>query len=255
MRAVRSHALMLVSFLAACGGAPSEPAAEPATPAPTDDKPAAAEPTAAAKEAAPAEEAKSTKVPDACEGDASSCTMPVGFVKRLCSGVYPDLALMFFAKGTPWRRAWVAVKEAAPFNGRGGPSSDQKLVFEEEVLILTEKKADTGGMQVSGAGASFDTIRWDGTCATLSAEEVRFTAPSKPKHALVPWRSLADETQNALMKDEVVSKTATDRRKECKGATTGTVTAQCEKLDKKLNEVVVAAVRGGLAVPLPPKVP
>jgi hypothetical protein len=249
---MRSLAVPILCLCTACGGSsapPDPPKTEPA---------AAASPgssAAAATEPAPDDHAAKQKIPDACAGDAGACTMPVAFVKRLCGGVYPELALMFFVKGSPWRRAYVAVKEAAPFNGHGGPSSDERLVFEEELLVLLEKKADTGGMQVSGAGASFDTLRWDGTCATVSAEEVRMTAPSKPKHATIPWRALADETQNALLQNDVVSKTVTERRKECKGATTGTVSAKCEKLDRKLNDVVFDAVRSGTTIPQPAKVP
>jgi hypothetical protein len=245
-------ALVAAGFLStACGGS-SPPASE----APKAEGAATAAPSDSGAPAPAAEDdASKKKIPDACAGDGSSCTMPKAFVKRLCGGSYPDLALLLFAKSTPWRRAYVSVKEADAFNGYGGPSSDEKLVFEEELLVLAEKKVDTGGMQVSGAGASYDCLRWDGTCATLSAEEVRFAAPSKPKHATVPWRALADDTQNALLQNDAVSKTATERRKECKGATTGSVTAKCEKLDHKLNDVVVEAVRSGASVPQPSKLP
>ena len=255
MRAMRKlAALSTVCLFVACGGSSApeaeapkaEPAASAASAAPADS----AAPAAAAEEGG-----GSKKIPDACTDDGGGCAMPAAFVKRLCSGTYPDLALMLFAKGSPWRRAYVSVKEVAPFNGDGGPSSDEKLMFDEELLVLFEKKADTGGMQVSGAGASYNTLRWDGTCAMLSAEEVRLQAPPKPKHATIPWRSLADATQEALLKNEQVSKVATDRRKECKGATVGTVSAACEKLDRKLNDVVVEAVRGGTTVPQPAKVP
>ncbi|HSN88057.1 MAG TPA: hypothetical protein VL025_14965, partial [Thermoanaerobaculia bacterium] len=194
-------------------------------------------------------------IPDACAGDEGACVMPRAFVKNLCAKVYPELALYFFQKGSPWRRAYVAVKEAAPFNGLNGPSSEDKLVFDEELLVLSEKKVDTGGMQVSGAGASYDVLRWDGTCATMSAEEVRFAVPPRPKHAAITWRFLEDPTQSALLQDEKLAKVAEERRKECKGATMGNVSARCEKADKLLNDLIVQAVRGGTSVPLPAKVP
>jgi hypothetical protein len=176
-------------------------------------------------------------------------------VKRLCAKAYPELALYFFRKGSPWRRAYLAVKEAAPFNGLGGPSADEKLVFDEELLVLSEKKADTGGMQVSGAGASYDVLRWDGTCATISAEETRLVGPAKPKHATIPWRSLEDATQEAMKQNEKLAAVVSERKKECKGATMGSVSAKCEQADRKLNELVVEAVRGGVAIPLPAKQP
>ena len=243
--------LALLPLLAAWGGSPPPAPAAPEKAAAPSPPPAD---TAAAAEA-PAEDASAKKLPDGCGGDSGACVMPNAFVRRLCSGANPDLAIYFFAGGSPWRRAYVAVREAAPFNGLSGPTSDEKLVFDEELLVVSEKKVDTGGMQVSGAGASFDVLRWDGTCATVSAEEVRFQAPPKPKHAVVPWRALADATQNALLEDEKVGKIAAERRKECKGATMGTVSDKCEKADRKLNDLVVEAVRGGKKVPQPTKLP
>jgi hypothetical protein len=216
------------------------------------DKPAQDKP----EEAAAEDDGKA--IPEACANGTSGdgCVMPKAFVKRLCGGVYPELALMLFQKSTPWKRAYVAVKEVNPFNGFSGPSSEEKLVFEEELLVLRANKTDTGGMQVSGAGGgSYDVLRWDGSCATLSSEEVRLAAPPKPKHATIPWRILEDPTQEALKKDEALAKVASERRKECKGATMGAVSAKCEKADKQLNDLVVDAVRNGTAVPKPNKVP
>ncbi len=181
--------------------------------------------------------------------------MPKAFVKRLCAGVYPDVALALFQKDTPWTRAYVAVREAEPYNGLGGPSSDEKLVFDEELLVLAERHPDLGGMTVSGAGASYDLLRWDGTCATLSAQEVRTQRPPKPGTADITWRHLEDATQNALLEDEHVAKAAAARRKECKGATMGDVSAKCEKADRELKEHVVDAIRGGRSIPTPSKLP
>jgi len=181
--------------------------------------------------------------------------MPAGFVKRLCAGIHPDLALVLFAKGTPWTRTYVSVKEADPYNGYSGPSSEQKLAFDEELLVLAERKPNLGGMSVSGAGASYDLLRWDGTCATLSAQEVRQQRPPKPRHAVIPWRALEDPTQQALLRDEHLAKVAADRKKECKGVTMGDVSAKCEKADRTLNDMVVEAVRSGVSIPMPAKLP
>jgi hypothetical protein len=238
-------------------GSKTPKADEPKTESSKPGSKAESVPDAAAGEKFKAEE-DSKKVPDACaDGDQAACVMPKGFVQRMCSSskAYPELALVFFQKGSPWRRAYVAVKEAAPFHGFSGVSSEEKLVFEEELIVLAEKKVDTGGMQVSGAGSSYDLLRWDGTCATLSAEEVRFIAPAKPKHATIPWRILEDATQEALRQNEALANTAAERKKECKGATMGTVSAKCEKADRKLNDLIFEAVRGGTAVPVPAKVP
>jgi len=255
---MRHIAVSILLFALGCGG--SKPAPDTQDKAATEskdatastDKPAEEKP----KDEADADDGKA--IPDACAKGTSGdgCVMPKAFVKRLCAGVYPELALMLFQKGTPWKRAYVAVKEVNPFNGFSGPSMEEKLVFEEELLVLLTHKADTGGMQVSGAGGgTYDVLRWDGSCATLSSEEIRLQAPPKPKHATIPWRILEDPTQEALKKDEAVGKVAAERRKECKGATMGAVSDKCEKADKALNDLVVNAVRNGTTVPKPAKVP
>lgn len=181
--------------------------------------------------------------------------MPLRFVKKLCQKVNPDIALALFAKDTPWTRAYVSIRQADPFNGLGGPSSEQKLVFEEEVLVLYERKADMGGMTVSGVGSNYDLLRWDGSCATLSSNEVTLRRPPKPLHASIPWRNLDDATRNALLQDDRISKVASERKKECKGATMGDVTAKCEKAEKELNQRVADAVRNGTKVPAPSSIP
>jgi len=254
MRRMRAHvALPLVLLLIGCGGSSAPKVEEPKSASSASPTAGASAAPEAAKDA-PAEE-DTKKIPDACAPDKPSCVMPYAFVRRLCAGAYPDLAIALFQSSTPWRRAYLSVKDAAPFNGLSGPSSEERLTYEEELLVVAEKKVDTGAMQVSGAGSSFDLLRWDGTCVTLSAEEVRFVAPAKPKHATIPWRILEDGTQNALLKNEAVAKVASERKKECKGATMGAVSAKCEKADKTLNDLIPDAVRGGTAVPIPAKVP
>ena len=253
---MRYLAVTILLLAMGCGGSKSAPdtqekAASDTKSASDSDKPAEDKP----KDEPAADDGKT--IPEACADGTSGdgCLMPKAFVKRLCAGVYPELALMLFHKGSPWKRAYVAVKEVNPFNGFSGPSSEEKLTFEEELLVLRVSKTDTGGMQVSGAGSTYDVLRWDGSCATLSGEEVRLQAPPKSKHATIPWRILEDATQEALKKDEALAKVAAERRKECKGATMGAVSAKCEKADKMLNDLVVEAVRNGTTVPKPAKVP
>lgn len=199
---------------------------------------------------------ESVAMPTACvDPSKTPCVMPPAAVKRLCSKANPDIAVALFSKDSPWTRVFVAVQKADSFNGVGGPSSEQKLTFDEELVVLSERKADMGGMSVSGAGANYDMMRWDGTCATLSVAEVTTRKPPRAKHAVVPFRILADSVQRALREDPRVSGLIDERRKHCKGATMGEVTAACEKADRALNDRVVEAVRGGLRVPVPSQLP
>jgi hypothetical protein len=242
-------ALVLLS-LSACGGAP-EPAASPEAPA------AAAAPAKPKEEAAApaAEKAGPVEVPTTCTTTDGYCLPPPRFVKKLCSAFQPDLALAMFAKGTPWTRAYLK-GDVDAVNASGGVSSNDKLVFDEEVLVMIRRKADAGGMQVSGAGDGFDVLRWDGTCATLSGGEITLTAPPKSaKNPKLKWQDLAETTQTKLLEDPKIAKINTERRKECKGVTMGEVSVKCVKAVDALSLAIVSWVRGGGTVPAPATLP
>lgn len=248
MPKIAFSAVVLAPLLAAsCAEAPP-PAAAPPPPSTESSKPDAP---------APAEEAKPTdKIPVACADSAAKlCLPPAAFVKRLCAGFYPDVALAMLAKGTPWARGYLQVKSADAWNASGGVSSDDKLVFEEEFILLAHREANTGGMSVSGASGGYDVLRWSGTCATLSGEEVTLRAPPKPVYPKIPWKNLDDKVRDALISDAKIGKVATERRKECKGATMGDVSVKCLKADDMLNTVVVDFLRNGGTVPPPAKLP
>ncbi len=246
LRASVSIAVLSLS-LAACGGAKEAVVAPP--PAAT-----AAPEVASAKPVDP-DDAPSTALPSACaSADDKVCLPPKPFVKRLCAGFFPDTALAMFKKGTPWTRGYMRMNVEA-WNASGGMSSSDKLVFDEEVLIVAHRSADTGGMTVSGSTGSYDVLRWDGTCASLMGEEVTTKPAPAPKYAKIPWKSLDDKLKETLLTDAKVGKLAADRKKECKGATSGDVSLKCVKADEGLVKAVVDFVRGGGEIPQPQKLP
>lgn len=240
-------------LLTACGGAPpaQAPNAENQAEAP------------AAKETAPVEESKTEAAPDAGGGSASVptkcfksgavCSPDPAFVKRLCNGKYPSVGLYLFANPA-WTRGYLTRRTQA-WNASGGASDSGWVEFDEEVLILYARKADTGGMQVSGAGGSYDALRWDGSCVTLQSEEVTMSKAPAPKNPPIDFRYLDDDTQEALRKDDKVNRAWQDRRKECKGATSGEVSLKCVKADENLTKTVISFIRAGGSVPEPKKLP
>ncbi len=245
---LRALGLAAIPLLTASCSSPPPPAASPA---PTAE--ASAAPTAAPV----AEEDKPFgKVPTACaETKGKLCLPPAKFVKRLCNDSYPDVALLMLAKGTPWSRGYLRVKSVEAWNASGGVSSSDKLVFEEEFIILSHREAASGGIQVSGAGGGYDVLRWDGTCATLADEEVMLNV-NNPGHARIPWKRYEDKTRDALLADEKVNKWYTERRKECKGATMGDVSLKCQKADDALGKAVAEFVRNkGGSLPTPSRLP
>jgi len=234
---------------AACTGAKS-PEAEPT------DSTATAEsaPKAAASSKADADPAAavSDDVPLSCDTKDKLCLPKPGFAKRLCQHVYPDVALSYFRKGTPFTRGYLKGNVDA-WNASGGVSSGDKLVFDEEVIVLFVRTNKTG-IEVSGASGGYDVLRWDGSCATLSSEEMTLTAPpTKPKTAKVSWQALGDSFQATLLGDANIAKLNKERRDECKGATIGDVSKKCVKLVDGLGDAISNYVRGGGDLPAPGK--
>jgi hypothetical protein len=261
--------------LSGCGGAAHTVAAAP-TPAPAHPTPtagsaearatgasvatgnakdpsagAAAEPPASSESAEPAR-----AVPSACVADSALCAAPTKFVEQVCHGKYPDLALVMLAKGTPWRRGYVKVEKLEPVNMYDGERNEDWLTFGEEVLILrTRGPGASSGIQISGP-TDVDILRWDGTCATIRQEML---APY-PTNTSVPtpriaWKYLDAPIQAALLTNPVVAHYSEKEAPACHGSTMKHPDAACDKANRKLTDAVTVALRGGLALPAPTKLP
>lgn len=246
---LRHLGVSLLSVLAACSGRPQPTAVAPVA---TASEPSAAPSAASSADAAqePAADAP-VALPTECAAKHDTICLPdPKYVDRLCSNQYASVALVLFAKGTPWTRAYLTRKTKA-WNASGGVSSDGELEFDEEVLVLRHRAEDAGAMQVSGAGGGFDALRWDGTCVTLAKEEVTLSRPPVPKAAHVSYRLLEDPFRDAVRADKKVDDVFKVHRAECKGATMGQVSLKCEKADHDLALAIVSAVRGGVPLPEP----
>ena len=250
-----SLALLLGATLAGCGGSkPVEPAsADSAASAPAADGSEASESGEAAEKSAETAAAGGEGVPTKCFKQGSVCSPDPKFVKRLCNGKFPSIGLYLFSNPA-WTRGYLTRRTQA-WNASGGASDSGWVEFDEEVLILYARVADTGGMQVSGAGGSFDALRWDGSCVTLQSEEVTMSKAPAPKNPPIDFRYLDDDTQEALRKDDKVNAAWLARRKECKGASSGEVSLKCVKADADLTKTVIGFVRGGGTIPEPKKLP
>jgi hypothetical protein len=242
--------------LGAC--ASSTPVTEPArTPAEEVPRVAPTKPAEPVPQASPAPASEETSgVPTRCS-DASSegfCLPPPYIAKALCNEDWPTLALAMFAKGTPWRRGY-SVTTSAAWNASGGASSNEPMAMYEELLVLRRRGADTGGIQVSGAGNSYDVLRWDGSCVTLQDGELTFQTPPKITSARVVAKRLEVHVRDALKEAPELEKLFRAHRKECKGVTVGDVSKECEKLDGQLSVAIAMYVRDRGGVPEPRKLP
>ncbi|HEX2874106.1 MAG TPA: hypothetical protein VHP33_22780 [Polyangiaceae bacterium] len=251
-------ALVSLGFLASfglslgCGG--GKPAEAPVAESKAADAPAdAAAPTGDAKAEPAADASGAEGVPTKCFKSGATCSPDPKFVKRLCNGKFPSIGLYLFSNPA-WTRGYLTRRTQA-WNASGGASDSGWVEFDEEVLILYARVPDAGGMQVSGAGGSYDALRWDGSCVTLQSEEVTMSKAPSPKYPPIDFRYLDDDTQEALRKDEKLNKAWQARRQECKGATSGDVSLKCVKADEALTKSVIAFVRGGGSIPEPKKLP
>jgi len=240
---------LMVMMTSACGGAPSvAPASAADTPPPVTESPA--------DDAAEDESTlKPVGLPDACASKSGDyCLPPPTLSKALCNRDYPTVALAMFAKGTVWTRAYLRTKTRA-WNASGGGSSNEMMAVSEEVLVLRHRKRKRGGMQVSGAGDSFDVLRWDGACVTLSSHELTTRAFSKPKNARIVFKRLERGVRDVLKKVEAIRPSYLKHRKECRGVSMGRVSKACEKADSVLSRTLARHVRDQGGVPTPQKIP
>ncbi|HWA71790.1 MAG TPA: hypothetical protein VG937_05640 [Polyangiaceae bacterium] len=237
---------------AACGGS-KPPAESPADSEAAEEKPAESDAPAAEGKASAESGADASAIPTDCYKPSGLCVPSPKFVRKLCNNRFPSIALYLFGN-SKWTHGYLTRKTEA-WNASGGASAGGYLEFDEEVLLLAERKADTGGMQVSGAGAGYDAIRWDGSCVTLSGEELTRDKPPQPKTPRIEWRFLDDNVQEALRKDDKVNAGYLERRKECKGASTGDVSAKCVKADAQLSDAIINFVRHGGSLPVPSTLP
>jgi hypothetical protein len=273
MRDVRRGGWLLVaSGMLACGGAAqSAPVTSPdesgtqteaapdveavgANAAPTN----AGEPSAQPGPAAPSpveEEAPVAALPTECKKVGDLCLPPRAFVKKLCLDAYPGAAIRLFEKSSPFSRGYIRVRTMQAINTLGGPAGDTPLGFGEEVLILTRTGgAGPGAMQVSGMGG-YDVLRWDGTCATLADGELAARPPIAPRHAPFAWQYIDTSIQRALLENTSIDSARKNQRKHCQGVSMGRRSASCIAADAKLNERIVMAVRTGMPLPNPDRLP
>ena len=249
-------ALVLVPAVgcAAAPHAPSNPAAVAAA-EPTPSGAIATDAPQPTEAGAAAGVAEVSPLPAVCAKDeAGICEADPDFAQRLCSSTFPEVALSFFSKGTPWTRAYLTGSYDA-WNASGGMSSKARLAFDEEVLVLQRRAAPASSIVVTGNEVSYDVLRWDGTCVSLTASEVTLKRPPQAKFAAIPWRRLSEATRSALLAAPKVATSQKDVNKECVGESAGLAKAKCEKADHAFDKAIVEFVRAGGVLPAPSRRP
>ncbi len=229
--------------------APTEAAVPKTTPAAPDTgivAPAALDTNAAATLNATAPTA-------AAPAATGPCFPERAFVERLCSDSYPGVALVLFGKSSPWTRAYLK-GPAKAWTTAPGAQAEEQLFFREEVLVLQDQQTPADGIQVS-SGASFYALRWNGSCVKLTEEEITDQPPWQKATPPVNWQWLDDNIQDALLDDAKVKSTVTKMKKACRGSGMGKASGACGAAQQQVTDVIVGAVRGGLVLPDPARLP
>lgn len=255
---------------AACAGRPAAPAriAETKAVQTSDATPATGRSTTlataisgdAARDEAKADEP--TPIPSSCEAegtikDAKLCMPDRAYAKKLCGGIYPEVALGLFGKGTPFTRVYLA-GDVEAWNASGGRTHRAKLAFDEEVLVLAKNgAAATGGIVMTGAQNSYDVLRWDGSCVSIMDGELTTKRPPAPKPAELAFSRLEEATRHALLEAPKVKATHAALGKACVISATATSADKkaCLKADKAFSQAIVESVRSGAALPAPARRP
>ena len=111
------------------------------------------------------------------------------------------------------------------------PTSNGPGIIEEERFAEAAVPRSAASV-ASISRLSFDFTGTNASLAVRAADPAGACAPPSAIASSIPWRSIEDGTKAALEKDEKFAKLVTDRRKECKGASIGSVSDKCEKADK-----------------------
>ena len=247
---------------AACASAPGPARLAQTTAAETSDvTPATGRGTFAVGIGEAAEEPKVEALPTTCGADGAIkgtalCMPERAYAKKLCTGTYPEVALAMFGKGTPFTRVYLA-GDVEAWNASGGRTHVAKLAFDEEVIVLGKHGANgNGGIVMTGAQASYDVLRWDGSCVSVMEGEITTRRPPAPKPADVPFSRLEETTRHALLAAPKVKATHEALFKACTSVASPAEKKTCEKADKAFSLAIVEAIRGGVAsLPAPARRP
>src|SRR5262249_40489605 len=155
-----------------------------------------------------------------------------------------------FEKDQPWTHMYMTGDFEA-WNASGGKATRARLALDEELILVGRRQRASGGIIVTGVGASYDALRWDGTCVTIEEHHITAKTPLRPRAAPIPWRRLGEATRIALMNQPKVQASQKLLEKECSGTAGATASAakaaqtRCDRADAAFDLSIVDFLRHG----------
>jgi hypothetical protein len=242
-----NHLTAAAFELTACSTARPVHVAAPA-PAPVPSAPpviATSAPVALAlpKEAPP--------LPSECASfEGKLCLPSPDFAERLCERRYPEVAIHFFSKGSPWTRGYLR-RDTEAWNSAQRHARKAHLAFDEEVLVMGYRAPPKNSIIV-GQGGGYDVLRLDGTCVPLSMDELGFNRPPAPKHAAIEWGNLEPAIQSALLETPGIEALRLKMEKHCKDSAS---TRKCQEADDSLTSAIHLSLNAKKPLPAPDRRP
>jgi hypothetical protein len=225
--------------------------AETSAPAPKPEPTVSAEPPSRLPD-----EPLVAELPTTCSAG-TSCVPPHDFAVAACKGRYPAMAIAMFEKHTPWQRLYLKAESIEAVNAYGVRATPAPIVFGEEVIVLRDAGTTSAGA-ASTSSMDIDVLRWDGSCATVSKELFVPHQMREVRNAHIEWRSLDGYMRQALLKSKYVKMSYEAYRTHCKEERTlerREPEPECERIGQMMNDSITVAVRGGIALPVPDKLP
>lgn len=172
----------------------------------------------------------------------------------MCEARFEALALTMFEKQSPWQRLYLKAEYAEAVNAHDKRVTAEPLVFGEEVIVLRSSgEPARGGLRVTTS--DIDVLRWDGTCATVAREMFVTTMMPSVEAPPISWRHLGGNLRAALLKSKYVKMSYEREKQACQGESAKDPSPPCAKARDLLQDSITVAVRGGIALPIPDKLP
>jgi hypothetical protein len=162
--------------------------------------------------------------------------------------------MVMFERSAPWQHGYVKVQDVNVVNPLGGPVAKVRLGFTEEVVLLRHRAQAARKMQLS-ASDSYFVLRFDGTCATLAADEFSRSRIYPTRHAPVAWRQIDGNIRQVLAQNRRVDRARRAQTAECHGLLLGVASAECQQATKRLTRAIMAELNRGVDLPAPRKLP
>lgn len=117
-----------------------------------------------------------------CRPDGGAkCVLPPADADAMCRSMTPTSALRLFESER--LRVGFLTRDVIAWSTGPARRTQTRALFDEQVIVLSKRPAKNV-FAAKGAAVRYEVLRRDGTCASLTGDDVTFTRAPRPSHAL-----------------------------------------------------------------------